>query len=73
METKIKFDLAKPTNVKLFVFNNLGQEVMNLFSGYKSAGSYIADFNASGLSSGTYFYRLETDFFTETKKMQVVK
>lgn len=72
-ETKIKFDLARPTNVKLVVFNNLGQEVMNLFSGFKSAGSYIADFNASGLSSGTYFYRLETDFFTETKKMQVVK
>jgi len=59
--------------VRLTVFNSLGQEVMNLFSGYKTAGSYTADFNASGLSSGTYFYRLETEFFTQTKKMQVVK
>mgnify|MGYP001260883533 CR=1 FL=1 len=71
--TKINFDLARPSNVRLTVFNSLGQEVMNLFSGYKTAGSYTADFNASGLSSGTYFYRLETEFFTQTKKMQVVK
>lgn len=71
--TKIRFDLARNTNLKLTVFNSLGQEVARLFEGYKPAGSYTADFNAGSLSSGTYFYRIESEFFTETKKMQVVK
>ncbi|MBX7043829.1 MAG: choice-of-anchor J domain-containing protein [Ignavibacteria bacterium] len=71
--TKINFDLPVSSNVRLTVFNSLGQAVANLFEGYKTAGSYTASFNAGGLSSGTYFYRLETENFTETKKMQVVK
>ena len=71
--TKINFDLAKSSNVKLTVFNSLGQVVTNLFNGYKTAGSYQADFNGVSLTSGVYFYRLETDFFTETKKMQLIK
>ncbi|MEO8446097.1 MAG: choice-of-anchor J domain-containing protein [bacterium] len=71
--TKINFDLPSSGNVKLTVFNSLGQMVMNLFEGYKSAGSYQADFDGKGLSSGTYYYRLETDNFVETKKMQLVK
>ena len=71
--TKIKFDLAKNTNVKLTIFNSLGQKMMNIFDGFKSAGSYEATFDGSSLASGTYYYRLETDFFTETKKMQLVK
>lgn len=71
--TNIKFDLAKKSNVKLTVFNSMGQVVMDLVNEEKSAGSYKVDFNASSLSSGTYFYRLETDYFTETKKMQLIK
>lgn len=71
--TKINFDLAKSTNVKLTVFNSLGQKVLSLFEGYKPAGSYQADFNGSNLSSGTYYYKLETDYYTETKKMQLIK
>lgn len=71
--TKINFDLARSSNVKLTVFNSLGQVVAVLFDGFKTAGSYTADFNAGNLASGTYFYRIETDVFKETKKMQVVK
>jgi len=71
--TKINFDLAKSTNVKLTIYNSLGQVVQNIFEGHKPAGSYQADFNGSSLSSGTYFYRLETDYYTETKKMQLIK
>lgn len=71
--TKINFDLARGTNVKLTVFNSLGQEVLRLFEGFKPAGSYTADFSGHSLSSGTYYYKLETDYFTETKKMQLVK
>ncbi|MDQ3020714.1 MAG: T9SS type A sorting domain-containing protein [Bacteroidota bacterium] len=71
--TKINFDLAKSTNVKLTIFNSLGQVVMNIFEGYKPSGSYQAEFNGGSLSSGTYYYRLDTDFYTETKKMQLIK
>lgn len=71
--TKINFDLAKATNVKLTVFNSLGQMVMNIFDGYQPAGSYQAEFNGNSLSSGTYYYRLETESFVETKKMQLIK
>ena len=71
--TTIRFDLAKNTNVNLVVYNSLGQEVNRVFDGHKQAGSYEAVFDASGLSSGTYYYRLTTDYFVETKKMVVVK
>ncbi len=71
--TKIKFDLAKSTNVKMTVFNSLGQKVINVFEGFKPAGTYEATFDGSSLASGTYYYKIETDYFTETKKMQLVK
>ncbi len=71
--TKINFDIPKASNVKLTVFNSLGQIVENIFDGFKSAGSYQAEFNGSSLSSGTYYYRLEAGSFVETKKMQLVK
>lgn len=71
--TKINFDLAKSSHVTLTVYNSLGQLVEKIFEGTKPAGSYQADFNGAALSSGTYYYRLETDFYTETKKMQLVK
>lgn len=71
--TKIKFDLAKVTNVKLEVYNSLGQLVQTLFSGYKPAGYYETDFTAKDVPSGVYFYRLTTDYYTNIKKMVVVK
>lgn len=71
--TKINFDLPKSSNVKLNVFNSLGQLVMNIFDGYQPAGSYQAEFNGRNLSSGTYYYRLEADNYTATKKMQLIK
>ncbi|HCA42217.1 MAG TPA: peptidase S8, partial [Bacteroidetes bacterium] len=67
-----RFDIAKATNVNLVVYNSLGQVVRELVNGMKSAGTYEAEFDASSLASGTYFYRLTTDDFTETKKMLLV-
>lgn len=71
--TKIKFDIAKATNVKLTVYNSLGQVVRVLQDGQMTPGSYEAEFNSGVLSSGMYFYRIETDFYTDTKKMMLVK
>ena len=71
--TNIKFSLPQGTNVQLIIFNSMGQEVKTLVNEYKNAGSYTVDFNASALASGTYFYKIITNEFTETKKMTLVK
>lgn len=71
--TKISF--AIPTNgfVSLKVYNIVGKEVMTLVNKNMTVGSYSVDFNAALLSSGVYFYRLESGNFSETKKMMLVK
>jgi len=71
--TNIEFSLPQKSFVKLKVFDLLGREIANLVNENLSAGSYKYDFNASALTSGIYFYKLETENFSETKKMVVVK
>ena len=71
--TNIEFDLPKSEFVNLRIFNALGQEVKLLVNETKPAGSYRVDFNASGLPSGTYFYRLTAGDFVKTMKMVLVK
>lgn len=71
--TNIKFGLPKTGNVKLVVLDILGKEISTLADGSYDAGEYAADFDASSLSSGVYFYRLTTGDFTQTKKMLLVK
>lgn len=71
--TVIKFDISKSQFVKLSVFNMLGEEVTSLVNENLTPGSYSVDFNASYLSSGMYFYRIETPGFVKTKRMVLVK
>lgn len=71
--TMIKFALPKASFVTLKVYDMLGREVAELVNGQKSAGQYIVDFNASSLTSGIYFYRLETNGFVDVKRMVVLK
>src|SRR4030095_7440656 len=71
--TNIKFGLPKGDKVKLAVYEILGREVAVLVNEYKPSGTYEIKFDASGYSSGVYFYKLETRDFTETKKMLLVK
>jgi Carboxypeptidase regulatory-like domain/Secretion system C-terminal sorting domain len=71
--TAIRFDLKAAQTVNLVVFNMLGQEVVNLVDSRMSAGYHSVNFDASHLSSGVYFYRIETEAFTSMKKMVLVK
>lgn len=71
--TTISFTIPKSEFVTLKVFNMLGQEVKTLVNGFTEAGSYNKIFNASELSSGTYFYQLKTESFSDIKKMILVK
>ena len=72
-QTKIKFDLTREGVISLDVFNNLGQLVKTLASGYRTAGAYETEFDGSGLSSGVYFYRLSSPEGIDTKKMFLLK
>ncbi len=72
-KTIIKFDIAKSSLVTLKIYNLLGEEVSTLVNKNLNAGTYTADFDASSLSSGVYFYRLETEGFTNTRRMMLVK
>ncbi|MDD5362045.1 MAG: YCF48-related protein [Ignavibacteria bacterium] len=71
--TKIKFEVPKSTFVTLKVYDILGREVSVLVNENKLPGAYTVDFNASSLTSGVYFYRLETASFTDVKRMILVK
>ena len=72
-ETKIKFDLPESVKVKIELYNILGQYVVTLLNTRKSAGSYEINLDASQLTSGMYFYTIQTDNFSKVKKMLLVK
>jgi hypothetical protein len=57
----------------LTVFNILGKEVGVLVNEKQNAGTYNVQFDGTNLASGTYFYTIKADNFTETKKMLMIK
>lgn len=71
--TKIKFSLSGSGNVSLIIYDLLGREVTRLVDGHMTSGAYDIIWNASGVSSGIYFYRLRSGDFLETKKMILLK
>jgi hypothetical protein len=75
--TTIKYSIpqAKATqeNVKLKIYDILGREVATLVDEIKQAGNYEVKFDASGLISGTYFYRITIGEFSDSKKMILLK
>lgn len=71
--TTIKFSLPVQTQLKINIYNMLGEQVATTAEGMYEAGYYKITFDAEGLSSGTYIYRLESNNFTETKKMILIR
>jgi len=71
--TTISYAIPTRSHVTLSVYNTLGQKVAELVNGEKEAGTYKVTFDASGLASGVYLYRMETGSFVQTKKLVVVK
>jgi hypothetical protein len=72
-QTNIQFSLAKSGHVRLSVYNVRGQEVAVLVDENRTQGFHQEVFDASALSSGIYFYRLNTEQGILTKKMMVIK
>jgi hypothetical protein len=71
--TVISYSIPSASNVKLIIFNSLGQKLKTLENEFKLAGNYSINFNASNLPSGIYFYKLETGQFSQIKKMMILK
>jgi phosphatidylserine/phosphatidylglycerophosphate/cardiolipin synthase-like enzyme len=71
--TTIRFEVPFSQQVELSVFDMLGREVKVLYNDVAPAGIVAIDFNAEGLSSGVYFYRLKTQDFIESKKLLLLK
>jgi hypothetical protein len=77
-ETKISYYLPTASQVKLIVYNILGQKVRTLFDGHQDSGTHTVLWDGrredgTALSSGIYFYRMQAGDFRETKKMSLMK
>ena len=71
--TNIEYQIPASGRVSLIIYDLLGREVADLVNEEKPAGSYNITFNADGLSSGIYYYKLRSGSYVETKKMVLIK
>ena len=71
--TTVRFSLPKQTQLKLNLYNMLGELVETIAEGNYEVGNYKVTFNASNLPSGVYMYRIESSDFVQTKKLMLMK
>ncbi len=71
--TNIAFSIPARSFVSLDVFDSIGREVATIVSAELAAGSYSRRWNAAGLASGVYFYRLNAGSFMQTRKLLLLK
>lgn len=71
--TNIQFSLPQKGNVRLTVFNNIGEKVAELVNSTLNAGVHTINFNAAGLSSGIYLYRFESGNIVLSGKMNLLR
>jgi len=71
--TTINYAIQQPGMVVLKVYNIVGQEIQTLVNGYQAAGKYQVTLNADYLSSGVYFYRLQSSGNTSMRKMVLLR
>lgn len=72
-KTTIDYSIADDGLVKIEIFNTVGQRIITLVDEFKSAGNYTINFDASNLTSGIYFYKIQAGSFTRTMKMILMK
>jgi len=71
--TTISYNLYNSTNIKIEIYNTLGQRISELVNLNQQAGFHRTSFDASGLPSGIYIYKISTPYYSESKKMILVK
>jgi hypothetical protein len=71
--TQINYSVVNTGFVKITVYDMLGREISVLVNEFKAPGNYSINFDASSFSSGMYIYKMETDNFTASKKMVLIR
>ena len=71
--THFQFSLSSGQFVTLKIYDVLGKEIATLVDGERNAGTYSVNWDASGLPSGVYFYRMKAGDFVDTKKLVLTK
>lgn len=71
--TKIEYSLPEANNVELKIYDSLGKQVTVLVNEFKSAGSYMVEFNAVDLASGIYFARFKSGDYSRSIKLTLLK
>lgn len=71
--TNITYELPAQSSIRIQIFDALGRTIKTLVNGKQKAGKYTVTWDAANYSSGIYFYKLETDDFSDTKKMILLK
>ncbi len=71
--TRIKYSVPKTGYITIKVYDLMGREVATVFEGIQQAGNFTAVLDGNNLTSGVYFYRMETNGFVETKKLVLMK
>ena len=71
--TTLEYSLPNSGNISLIIYNLLGEEVARLVDRQMPSGDHTANWNASNLPSGIYFFRLQASDFVQTRKMLLLK
>lgn len=71
--TKINYDLVNDGNVSLKIYNMSGKEIATLVNGFNASGYHSVTFDATGISSGIYYYKLEANGISKVMKMALIK
>jgi hypothetical protein len=71
--TNIRYQITKNNLITIKVYDLLGKEIETLVNQKQTPGIYEVQFNGSNLSSGVYFYRIQSGDFMQTKKMLLIK
>ncbi|MBS4028349.1 MAG: T9SS type A sorting domain-containing protein [Ignavibacteriales bacterium] len=72
-QTNIEYELKQSSNVTLTIFDMKGKQVLQLINSEQNTGVYRVRFDGTALASGTYFYTLQTNSFSDTKQMILIK
>lgn len=71
--TSIRYTLSSPSEVRVDIYNSAGRKVATLIEASQPAGEYMLPFDATAFSSGVYFYRLQTQNYSKTRSMVLIK
>ena len=71
--TTIRYSLERAGHINLSIYKITGQKVAELVNDYQPAGSYVVEWNAEQVSTGLYFYRLDSDHRKISRKMMLIR